>query len=381
MTIDRLHNKDDITNILNGMVEGVITINDGGIILSFNNTAETMFGYQRQEVIGNNVSILMPEPDRSCHDDYLNRYITTEDAHIIGIGRNVTAMRKNGDYFPLRLSVTEYPSNVEGERWFIGSCQDITLQKQQEDQLRRTMKMEALGKLTAGISHDFNNILGVIQGYSELLISFLANDQKLVGYAKEIEKAAMHGADLTQKLLSFSRNRPVAKQVININDVLKDSYQLLMKSLSTNISLNMHLIDELWSVFVDKGCLEDVILNLSINARHAMPEGGALEFTTSNIQVDSLNSQLLNIPKGNYVELAITDTGIGMTDELVSHIFEPFFTTKGEKGTGLGLSQAYGFVTDSGGTIKVNSEQGRGSRFSIYLPQFNDQANIISIKK
>jgi len=159
----------DFKNILNGLVDGVITINHKGTVLSFNTTAETMFGYKADEVIGNNVSMLMPESVGRVHDSYLNNYVSTGVEKIIGIGRDVTALRKNGETFPMHLSVVEYPAKAEGDRWFIGSCRDITLQKQQEEQLRRSLKMDAIGKLTSGLAHDYNNMLGVIMGYTELL--------------------------------------------------------------------------------------------------------------------------------------------------------------------------------------------------------------------
>ena len=364
-------NEDELKAILDGMVEGIITINDKGIILSCNKAAETIFKYQPNELIGKNVSLLMPEPDKSRHDAYIGRYVNTDDAHVIGIGRNVTAVRKNGEHFPMRLSVTEYPAKVDGERWFIGSCQDITLQKRQEENFRRNIKMEALGKMTAGISHDFNNILAVIQGYAELLVSKSHLDEKLLGYAQEINKAAKRGAGLTSKMLSFSRNAPEDKEHININDIINDNHQILSKSVTSEIEIKTNLSDDLWTVHLNSYCLSDVILNLTINAKHAMPEGGRLVFSTSNVFIDSLNSQLLHIPKGPYVELSVADTGVGMAEEIKEKIFEPFFTTKGEKGTGLGLSQVYNFAADSGGTVKVYSQPGNGTSFTIYIPKSN----------
>lgn len=368
-------NGSNLRSILDGMVEGVIIINDRGIILSFNKSAETIFGYKTDEVFGQNVSMLMPDPDRKNHDKYLKRFVTTGDAHIIGIGRDVIAMRKNGEKFPLHLSISEYPAKIEGERWFIGSCLDITLHKKQEEQIKRSMKMEALGKLTGGIAHDYNNMLGVILGYSELLATKLKDSPELLEYLGQIKHAGDRGTSLTRKLLSFSRTQPDSVETVIINDVLRDDYKMLAKTLTAYIALNMKLDDDLWPVQINKGCFEDAILNMSINAMHAMPEGGSLEFSTSNVQVNTLDAQVLNINKGDYVKLSVSDTGIGMNDEILSHIFEPFFTTKDENGTGLGLSQVYGFVNSSGGTIRVYSEPGHGTCFSIYLPRYHSQSN------
>lgn len=360
----------DFTNILNGMVDGVITINQRGLILTFNTTAETMFGYTHEEVIGKNVSMLMPEPYSGAHDSYLHNHITTGVARIIGIGRDVTALKKNGETFPMRLSVNEYPAKIKGDRWFIGSCKDITLQKQQEEHLRRSMKMEAIGKLTSGVAHDYNNMLGIMMGYTELLAEKAKDLPEFMEYIDHISHTAKRAANLTTQLLSISRNRSVNAEATLANDILQSNEQILAKTLTPQIKLSIKPEKDLWLTFVDRGCLEDAILNLSINAMHAMPEGGELKIATSNFQVGSLDAQVLNIPMGDYIKLTIVDTGIGMTDDVVSHIFEPFYSTKGEKGTGLGLSQVYNFVTQYKGAIKVYSEVGHGTCFSIYLPRY-----------
>ena len=186
-------NDANVRAILDGMVDGVITINDKGVILSFNKSAETMFGYTADEAIGQNVQIIMPKPVQNEHNKHLNRYTETGNPHIIGIGRDVIAARKNGEHFPMRLYVTEYPSTNKDERWFIGSCLDITLQKQQEEQLNRSMKMEALGTLSGGISHDYKNMLGIIIGYCDLIKDEYTNDENLLHHVKQITRAAQRG--------------------------------------------------------------------------------------------------------------------------------------------------------------------------------------------
>ncbi|MFK5913505.1 MAG: PAS domain S-box protein [Woeseiaceae bacterium] len=360
----------DFKDILDGMVDGVLTINQKGIILTFNKTAETIFGYDKKEVIGQNVSILMPDPDSSAHDSYLNNHITTGEDHIIGIGRDVTALRKNGKTFPMRLSVIEYPAKLDDDRWFIGSCQDISLQKQQEEQLNRSLKMEAVGKLTSGIAHDYNNALGIILGYSELLEEKLKSNPDLMTYVNRIIKTTKQAANLTSQLLSITRKRSDSNEETQINDVLANDEPMLAKTLTPRIKLIIDMAKDLWPCFIEKGCLEDSIINLSINAMHAMPEGGELNITTSNIQVASVDAQVLNITPGDYIKLSIVDTGIGMSQDVVAQIFDPFYSTKGEKGTGLGLSQVFNFVNKSKGTIRVYSELGHGTRFSIFLPRF-----------
>lgn len=363
-------NEKDFKDILNGLVDGVITINHQGIIISFNKTAETMFGYTSAEVVGHNVNMLMPEPVKSAHDIYIDNYLTTGDEHIIGIGRDVTALRKNGEEFPMRLSVIELPAKVKGDRWFIGSCRDITLQVKQEEQLRRSLKMEAVGKLASGLAHDYNNKLGVIMGYADILAEQAKEHPKFLEYIEAIQHATESATNLTQKLLSITRKRVDFAQAININDILKEEQQLLSKTLTPRINLSIKFENDLWSTFVDKGSLEDTVLNLGINAMHAMPEGGDLTVATSNIHIASIDAQVLRVSPGDYVKLSITDTGIGMTNDVISHIFEPFYSTKGEMGTGLGLSQVYNFVTEFKGTIRVYSEVGIGTCFSIYLPRY-----------
>lgn len=362
-------NEKDFHDILNGMVDGVITINQKGIILTFNKTAESIFGYKSEEAIGQNVSILMPEPESSAHDSYLHNHLTTDVPHIIGIGRDVTALRKNGETFPMRLSVVEYPAKIEGERWFIGSCRDITLQKQQEEQLRRSLKMEAVGKLTSGIAHDYNNMLGIIIGYSEILTEKAKDHPEFLQYISHVNHAAERAANLTKQLLSITRKQKSTAESTLINNILINNEQLLAKTLTSKIKLSIKMAESLWLTYIDSGCLEDALLNMCINAMYAMPEGGELKIATTNIKVKSLDSQVLNIPMGDYVKLTILDTGVGMSKDVTSHIFDPFYSTKGEKGTGLGLSQVYNFVTQYKGAIKVYSEPGHGTCFSIYLPR------------
>jgi len=372
----------DFKAILDGMVDGVITINQKGIVLTFNKTAETIFGYDSEEIIGKNVSLLMPEPQKSAHDSYLNNHINTGENHIIGIGRDVTALRKSGETFAMRLSVIEYPAKIQGDRWFIGSCRDITLQKQQEEQLKRSLKMDAIGKLTSGIAHDYNNIIGVISGFSELLAKRAEKHPEFHEYINHIRKAADRASNLTSQLLSITRKRKDDEEETDINSLLENNKEVIAKSLTSSIKLYITTDKELWPVFVEKGRLEDTILNLSINAMHAMPEGGELGMTTSNYEINSVDSQVLQITPGDYVKLAVSDTGIGMTEEIVCRIFEPFYSTKGESGTGLGLSQVFNFIDKSKGSIKVYSEPGHGTCFSIYLPRYiADKNTIVADKK
>lgn len=248
---------------------------------------------------------------------------------------------------------------------------DITVRKDQEAQLRRTQKMDALGKLTGGIAHDFNNMLGVVTGYASLLQEQLGKEHgKLAKYALQIQHAGERGARLTKKLLAFSREKSSEAQEVKLNVLLHEQQHMLEKTLTVRIKLVFDLIDDLWPIWLDASDMEDAILNLGINAMHAIEGSGQLTFWTRNESLDALKAQQLNLEPGDYVILNVTDTGCGMDEVTKERIFEPFYSTKGDKGTGLGLSQVYGFVKRSNGAIKVFSEPGRGSQFVLYFPRY-----------
>jgi len=256
-----------------------------------------------------------------------------------------------------------------------GTVQDITTQVVMEETIRRTQKMDALGKLTGGVAHDYNNMLGVVMGYAELLERGLSEEPKLASYAHEIHHAGERGARLTKKLLSFSRTDESDVEKLNLNTLLQDQQHMLEKTLTVRIKLVLDLEDGLWPIWVNDNDMEDAILNLSINAMHAMEGKGELTIQTRNRKINHDEAELLNLTSGDYILFSITDTGIGMDKEMMNKIFEPFFTTKGEKGTGLGLSQVYGFVQRSRGVAKVYSEPDHGSQFVLYFPRYNESGH------
>jgi len=257
----------------------------------------------------------------------------------------------------------------------IGTHIDITKQKHTEDQLHRSQKMEALGKLTGGISHDYNNMLNVVLGYAELLKTELAGKPTQADYASEIIHAVERGMKLTNKLLSFSRQTPTDAVSVDINQVLQDSRNMLQRSLTTRINLTIDLAEGLWPVWLDTAELEDVILNLSINAMHAMKHGGNLIFATRNEHIAAGSLQYLELEQGDYVLLTVTDTGTGMNEEIRRRMFDPFFSTKGKEGTGLGLSQVYSFMQSCCGNIKVYSEPGHSTRITLYFPRHDESGS------
>jgi len=249
-------------------------------------------------------------------------------------------------------------------------AEDVTERRVLEQQLRQSQKMEAVGRLAGGIAHDFNNLLMVISGYSEFLLELLGGEPHLRGPAQEIASASERASSLTRQLLAFSRKQMLAPRIVNLNDIATENLKMLTRMIGEDIDLVMTPGKSLWSVRADAGQIEQVIMNLAVNARDAMPSGGKLTIETANITLDEEYARVhAPLNAGDYVMVSINDTGAGMDAETQSHIFEPFFTTKGTKGTGLGLSTVYGIIKQSGGYIWVYSEVGRGTTFKIYLPR------------
>ncbi|MBZ5696329.1 MAG: PAS domain S-box protein [Acidobacteriia bacterium] len=279
--------------------------------------------------------------------------------------------RKKGPDLPVSLSISVIRDNGGRVTGAFAVAQDITERRSLEDQLRRAQKMEAVGQLAGGIAHDFNNLLMVIIGYAGDVAERLDASDPLHKKVEQISKAGQRAASLTRQLLAFSRQQVLEPKVLNLNSVVEDIKKMLGRLISEDIELIAELDPDLGQVKTDQGQIEQVIVNLAVNARDAMPQGGKLLIQTSNVEVDdAFARQRPPMSAGPYVRLAITDTGIGMDAETQSHIFEPFFTTKERgKGTGLGLATVYGVVKQSGGFIWVYSEPGKGSTFEVLLPR------------
>jgi PAS domain S-box-containing protein len=278
--------------------------------------------------------------------------------------------RKNGTTTVVRVSGRSVANGRDGGVVFELFAEDVTERRALEQQLRQSQKMEAVGRLAGGIAHDFNNLLMVISGYAEFLLERLGSEPELRGPAQEISSAGERASSLTRQLLAFSRKQMLAPKIVNLNNVATENLKMLTRMIGEDIDLVMVPGANLWPVRADAGQIEQVIMNLAVNARDAMPSGGKLTIETANVTLDDTYARLhAPLPPGDYVMVAISDTGAGMDAETQSHIFEPFFTTKGTKGTGLGLSTVYGIVKQSGGYIWVYSELGRGTTFKIYLPR------------
>ena len=358
--------------LLNSTAEAIYGIDTQGECTFVNQSCLDMLGYKDDsELLGKNMHEIMhynyqdgtAYPMDKCHICFAVQ--KEREIHI----NDEVFWRKDGSHFS-----AEYWSHpIFKDGVCVGAVVtflDITDKKQADETIRRTQKMDALGKLTGGIAHDYNNMLGVVLGYSELLQDALSDQPKLVEYIHEINHAGERGAKLTQKLLAFTRQESSAAKSLNINDMLQDEQHMIGKTLTARIKLNLELADDLWPVWLDDGDLEDAILNMSINAMHAIDGNGQLSFQTCNQSIKSMDAELLGLPPGDYVLLRIIDSGSGMSEATRGKIFDPFYSTKGDKGTGLGLSQVYGFVDRSGGAIKVYSELGQGTQFVLYFPRY-----------
>lgn len=356
-----------LRSILDTVPEAMIVIDEHGLVTSFSAAATQLFGYRPEEVMGRNVSVLMPEPYRAEHDGYIANYLRTGEARIIGYGRLVKGLTKDGVIFPIELSVGEARAN--GRRIFTGFIRDLTSRQRMEDELRQSQKMEAVGQLTGGVAHDFNNLLTAIIGNLELLHPRLA-DSDHRDLAKEALDAAQDGAKLAAQLLAFGRRQPLNPKPADVGALVSNFAELLRRTLGEAVELRIVVAGSAHMAVVDAAQLQNALLNLAINARDAMPRGGQLSIEITHARLDADYAQMYpDIRTGRYVLITVTDTGSGMSEEVRRRAFEPFFTTKhAGAGTGLGLSMVYGFVKQSGGHIQIYSEVGQGTSIRVFLP-------------
>ncbi len=328
-------------------------------------------GYTIEEVIGKTPDFLRTEHEGP--KVYEQLWWTIEKGQIWQ--GEIVALTKTGEKIFEDVTASPLFDEKGNITHFIAFKMDITDRKKLEDEFRQSQKMEAIGRLAGGVAHDFNNLLTVIIGYSELMLAQISEKDPLYNRIKQIDNAGRRAESLTRQLLAFSRKQILQPKVINLNQMIGDMEKMLRRLIGEHIELQTVLTDDLGNMKADPGQIEQVIMNLSINARDAMPEGGDLTIATDafNYTSEKFEQQWEEMPFGSYIRLNISDTGIGMDKDVKSQIFEPFFTTKEKgKGTGLGLSTVYGIIKQSKGYIFVNSEKGRGTTFQLFFPQVMD---------
>jgi PAS domain S-box-containing protein len=344
--------------------DGVV-VQQNRIIRSVNRAYAEMFGYNAEELIGRDILDLTPPEER----DYVRSKIAEDQLVYETVGA-----KKDGTRINIEISANS--CMYDGVPGRLAAVRDITERKLLEEQLRQSQKMEAIGQLAGGIAHDFNNLLTSIIGYSELTMKRLKPKDPLRQNIEEIKKAGNRAASLTRQLLAFSRKQVLQPKVLDLNAIVTDLEKMLRRLIGEDIDLRTMLEPKLGSIKADPGQIEQVLMNLAVNARDAMPYGGKLTIETKTVHLDEeyAKRHIAVIP-GHYVMLAVSDNGIGMDEQTQARIFEPFFTTKEVgKGTGLGLSTVYGIVKQSGGNVWVYSEIGRGTTFKLYLPGVDEGA-------
>jgi len=350
---------------------GICRCDSAGILLEANPALVRILGYaSSSELVGRNLA---------------NQYADTQEwfnlaDHFRSLkrfhGQVAEWVGKDGGSVMVRLSGRAI--HDEGAAFFELFAEDVTEQRTLEQQLRQAQKMEAVGRLAGGIAHDFNNLLMVISGYGEFLLERIGSDVSLRGAVQEIANAAERATSLTRQLLAFSRKQMLAPKVLDLNALVKDNLKMLTRMIGEDIDLVMKAGAEIGAVKADPGQIDQVIMNLAVNARDAMPHGGKLTVETADVTCDDEDARSNPLlTAGEYVMLAISDTGVGMDAATQLRIFEPFFTTKGSKGTGLGLSTVYGIIQQSRGYILVSSQPGKGTSFKIYLPRVSATGQAI----
>ena len=354
--------------ILEAAHDAIITMDQKLNIREFNPAAEQMFGYARLDILGRNVELLLPPADRAQQLSALNEYMTTGGGPLAGRQFELRGLKADGADFPLELTVARTGSDSRAV--LTGFMRDITERRALEEQLRQSQKLEAIGRLAGGVAHDFNNILMSIMGAADLLLMQLAPGDAARDEATEIKLSVDRGAGLTRQLLAFSRRQATRQRIFALGDVVRGMDTMLRRLIGPEIDFEIISSPVPLTVLADSGQIEQVVLNLVVNGRDAMPQGGRLTVRIDEVELDEAAAATFPEGKpGQYARLSVADTGTGIDEKTRAKLFEPFFTTKEQgKGTGLGLSIVYGIVKQSGGYITLTSELGRGTTFLIYLP-------------
>jgi len=364
--------------LLEAVPDGIVVVSESEVIVSLNAQAEKQFGYDRDELLGQLVTNIIPE---GFHAQLVaDRIRTTEGAPVqqIGVDVELHGLRKDSSQFPIEIMLS--PLKTEEGLLVIAAVRDISERKQQARQLNQSEQMDAVGQLTRGIAHDFNNLLTVIIGNLGLAEILLSDNQPAVKRINSAQKAALRSADITRRLLAFSRHEDLKPTLVSLGKSIQNVIDTASRGLGLNLKITTQIDESVPPVFVDNAALESALLNILINSRDALSKGGAIVISTSleNLDENHPAVKVGDLKEGFYACVEVSDSGRGMSQEILDRVYEPFFTTKPySKAAGLGLSMVYGFVRESGGAVSICSELGIGTSVTFYLPVFADLANPI----
>ncbi len=390
-------------SLLEGAPDAVVCVRRDGQIALVNAQTERLFGYRRDDLVGQPVEVLLPEALRAEHPAHRAEYLADPVPRLMGAEQELSGRRRDGSTFPVEVSLSRVDTadgtlvmasvrdtterlrlQAEGERLRILAERD-----RMERQVQQSQRLESLGQLAGGVAHDFNNLLAVISNYAAFVSDEVTRTPREVNLQAvredvgQIQRAAERAAGLTHQLLAFARRDVIQPRPLNLNEVIADVQQLLVRTLGEHVELKTDLSDDLGTVVADPGQIEQILVNLAVNARDAMPSGGTLTVITCNTYVDGTHAaSRVGLPVGNYACMKITDTGVGMSREVIDRAFEPFFTTKAKgEGTGLGLATVYGIVNQADGYVQIYSEVGIGTTFLVLLPTAERDAALAAPPK
>jgi PAS domain S-box-containing protein len=355
--------------IIEGALDAFVQTDERCVVIHWSPHAEALMGWTRAEAVGRSVEeLLFPEPLRALYRQWLDQFLSEAESDAVGGRYETPLLQKDGREFFAEVSFTALRRN---DGHVINAfVRDITAKRAAEEQLIQAQKMESVGQLTGGIAHDFNNMLTVITGTIEILAEGVKHDPALASIVRMIDDAAERASQLTANLLAFARKQPLRPRETDVNGLIEEVVELLSPTLGRQIEIEAALSDQAWYALVDRGQLSSALVNLAINARDAMPNGGRLLFRTANVTRGEADADAGGLGPGDYVAIEVIDSGAGIPSDIRDRIFEPFFSTKQfGVGTGLGLSMVFGFARQSGGSVTVESEEGKGACFRILLPR------------
>ncbi len=359
--------------VIESAAQGILLMNVHGRITMVNSQIEQIFGYSREEILDSPVEILLPPMYKEIHNHKRNSYLANPTSRPMAKGKEISGRHKKGNDIPVEINLS--PIELYDGLYIIAFVSDISERNRLQNKIRRIEKLEAIGQLAGGIAHDFNNVLAGIIGLTELALRKLPSHSEAESNLKMVVDKAQSAADLVKQLLAFSRQQILRKHPLNFNGIIKSNKKMLQRYLGEDILLHTHLTDNLSLINADSSAMDQILTNLCINARDAMPDGGELIIKTENINLANENISIADLPiTSDAIKITIQDTGIGMRKEVQEHIFEPFYSTKEfGQGTGLGLSTVYGLVEQHQGMILVDSKPGEGTCFKLYFPVYHGQ--------